>query len=190
MDWSTFNNAVQSWFATATGLTCIWANQGAPRPAFPYGVMNIIAHRNIAQKSVAYTYDEEADPGEDINVAINRHMVVTVSCEVLAKPSTQGQSLSHSTNAAYYISLAEDSLSKDSALSLLRASNIAYIDNEAPADLSGLVAGEMVSRCKMDVHFNAVSITTDTAISWINTVAISGDFDHSAVDFNDDEFGG
>ena len=43
-------DALQAWFAAVTGLTTIWADQGAPRPAYPYATLNDTADRKVADE--------------------------------------------------------------------------------------------------------------------------------------------
>jgi hypothetical protein len=65
LSWATLEDAIQSWVATASGLTTIWAEQGAPRPDDSYIALSAIV-RNVGQGWGTHEFDAGGDPGEEL----------------------------------------------------------------------------------------------------------------------------
>lgn len=63
MDWTTIQNAIQAWMASGTGLACIWAEQGAPQPAYPFGTLKTISGPG------AYGMDEVTETTDTMRAA-------------------------------------------------------------------------------------------------------------------------
>ncbi len=80
MSWSDMKDVIYDWFSAETGLTVIWANQSAPRPSLPYGLLNLLTGLD------KLAYGELVPPSHDSpNTAIEILTPgrLTLSCQVL-----------------------------------------------------------------------------------------------------------
>lgn len=197
MDRTAFKDALHAWFVAATGLAAgsvIWADQAAPRPGYPYGVLNIHSSRGLGTDDVTYEHDNGEDAGEDMIPTAAGHRVFTVSCQVLNMSSIQGATLADNKTAQHYLDRARNSLALPSSLTILRASNISYVTTGQIIDLDESIESGWLSRASLDVEFGAVASSVDAGISYINQALVSGDFtgtaDPGSHDFADEAFGG
>jgi hypothetical protein len=176
MNWATFKDAVQAWFAAATGLTCIWAQQPAPAPTGTYGLLSIIAVRELGAGELSFTYDKTMPAGSDMIPTATVHSVVTVGCQVLVPEPAQGTASTHATRASHYTELARLSLRMPAPLAALRAKNIAHVSSENTQDLSGVWGGRWYDRAGFDVHLAASSsLAATTGESYIDSVGAAGE---------------
>ncbi len=175
MNWGAIQNAIASWAATATGLTVRWAGQNAPRPAYPFVVLNIIAEKQLGQDEERYEYNDEDDV-LDVNIGGNRGFTVSVQANTLPPPEgTYG-----ADRAA--ISAARVSLKKQSVITAFRLAGIAIVGAEAAQSISEEVEGRWISRTILDVKFATVENITDSEIDYIDSVQISGTDDVPIID--------
>lgn len=250
MSWGTIEDAIYTWFNGQTGIDTIWANQNAPRPAYPYAVLNIDSgpmpegwdeHRSsvdltvatdvkvtpVASNSVTYTItingtdfnftadadatvaeitaglkavidlgsepvtvtdnntdlDIESDStatftivvsddgggsallswvnndiGREIANNVTGYREMTLSCQVLVRDTASGEPTS---DAKYYMSIAQSSLQLPTVRSALRTAGIAVIDRGSILDISAEIEDEIESRAQMDVRLRIVSSMTE-----------------------------
>lgn len=150
-------DAIHAWMAAATGIACIWANDGGPRPAYPYAQMNLIADVGAAEDH-RWTYNDQNPVGQEMELDIRIDRELTLSLQTFAKPGP------HTQSAHHYMDLAKRSLAYPSHLKTLRDANLAPADiPRSITDLSGEVNGEMLLRAGMDLMLNTV--TTDSPAS-------------------------
>lgn len=168
IDMAAFQSAIYSWFIGATGLTTIWANQSAPAPDFPYGVLEIVAGPtpSAPHHELRYSTDLGRPAGEEIEVDAVVPCMFTVSCQAQVNmPDARDPSL----NARQYISRAQSSLSLPSVSASLNAANIAYVDVPAITDLTRVIEDSFVSWTNMDVRFGT-TLSLKDYIGYIDKV--------------------
>lgn len=82
--WSTVEDAIQSWIASTTGVTTIWSQQDAPRPAAPYVALLISSVLRVGHDETAVSDNDESDgdDGEEILLTSRgpRVAVLSVQC--------------------------------------------------------------------------------------------------------------
>jgi hypothetical protein len=177
MNWATAKNALHAWFAAATGLSVIWANQGAPAPAGSYGSLLVTTVREVGTGEVSFTHDDKKAAGQDMIPRGVMHAAITVSCQVHVPEPPQGQAWTHATRASHYIELARAALRMPGPLATLRASNISHIRTEPTQDLSNVWGGTWRDRASFDAVFAVAGITIDTGGSYIVTTDVKGNID-------------
>lgn len=70
MNWTAIQNALLTWFAARTGLTCIWADQDVAQPAYPFGLLNIIAGPTMVGGMDEVRTDTDETIAADVRVTV------------------------------------------------------------------------------------------------------------------------
>lgn len=169
IDWPTVRKAIHDWFSGSTGLTSIWEDQEAPRPAFPYGSMKVISGptKLFGADEHRYTYDGNQQAGEEIGIEVAglRQMTVTVQA-FLPRLGAAGDA-----GAEDDLSRAQVALGMPSYLASLQAAGLSVIEEMAPRNLSGIDSGTWIAKAAMDIRFGlAASVTERTG--YVETVGL------------------
>lgn len=167
MDWATLQPALRSAVSNALGITTIWADQNAPRPAYPFAVLSIVAEAPVGVDEVRYS-DGDAGGGK-LSATVNGLRTFTLSCRVhtLSQQPT--------ASARYYAGLWRLALRKPSVRAALRAAGMAVVEVLALQTLPTQTAEEqLVSGALIDVRLSAAESASDTAEDWIERVELAG----------------
>lgn len=175
MNWATIQNAVQAWFTSATGIVTIWADQNAPRPAYPFAVLNVISETALGQDEVRYTLNAATGKLDPV-VCGNR--LLTVSCQVHTRTPAPN------TSPRHYLSLARTSLKKSTVLDALKIAGLAVVRAESVQINDQDVEGAWVYVGLMDIQFAAADNVADTSSDYIETVQATGEFPPSDLTIN------
>jgi hypothetical protein len=84
---TTIESAIQAWIVAGSGLAgakVIWAGQGGNRPAPPYIAIDGIGLNQFGQDWKRHTYDDDADPGEEITNYVEGHREIVLSIQCFA----------------------------------------------------------------------------------------------------------
>lgn len=174
VDWDTLEDTWQSWFSSTTGLVTVWANQDAPRPAFPYATLDIpIILKTGGPGERRWVYDSGAAAGEEIVFTITSNMQVTLSCQIHVLPI---QSDIPACHARALMSAALGSLNTLTQQSAFNAVMVAVADIGEILDISEPFEDTMINRTQMDVTFTVGACVTETT-GYINQVELEGTFD-------------
>lgn len=159
MDWATIQNALIAWFAAASGLTTIWANQNAPQPAYPYAVLNIISGPVVLGIDETRATVDAADPpppaGQEIILETCGPRELTVSCQVLSSSDTPPN------DARSLLTAAQAALRQIGMTEALNAAGLGVQQADAVMSIPNIANGRWLSRAAMDVRFNAWSSVTE-----------------------------
>jgi hypothetical protein len=149
-----FENAVHTWFANATGLTTIWADQSAPRPDYPYAALNITSGPTPVSSiwELRDSTNLANPPGEEIEFIGCVPCRFIVSCQAYVNRYDGNDP---DKNAKSFIVRAQGALSLPSVLSLLEAAQISVIDRGSVTNIDELINDAYVSRANFDVTFGA-----------------------------------
>ncbi len=170
IDMQTFEDAVHEWFSEAIECQAIWAQQSAPRPSYPYGVLNIISGpipASSAWENKAST-DLTRARGTEIKFETRVPCTFVISCQVHVvgadgrNPDVYARTLVIRALARLKLITVRD---------IFRTANIAVQGTGPVTNISAIVNDGYVSRSGVDVTFNA-SLSLDEYIGYIKTVEV------------------
>lgn len=144
---------VRVWAAAnvAEGVTVVFANQNAPRPALPYVTIHVTAMPEKEHASVG-------PPDENGDAEIVNDLAPTVSLQAFGD------------GARDIMSGLRRSLDKVTVLQSLRAAGLPFIrDLSGVTDLSETVGTKFEDRAGLDLEFRAAGVVTD-AVGAIESV--------------------
>lgn len=183
--WRDIDDAIHDWFATSTGLATIWANQDAPQPPWPYGILNRISVAKVGQDGVRY---ETIDDRVDAHFCGLRSFVV--SCQIDLGPLGQRQGI----DALAVMGAAQMALALPEYRERFRAVDIAPFDDNEPIQDFDVVVGDVwISRAQMDIGFYTTANVTERGVDAFESVNITSHLDPEvppSVDLDDENFGG
>jgi len=184
LDWRTVEDAIFNWFASATGIDVIWANQDVPQPPWPFGTLNIIAGPTKigGEDSVIVTTDMNQPAGEEVQLDNRgpRHFVV--SCQVIQGPPDTHNPDIHARRLA---SAAHAALSLESVHQAFTAVGLAMVEVDNITSIDTEVGQEWTTRSVFDVTFAFMSSITERT-GFINNVEATGTLDDAGTDIVED----
>jgi hypothetical protein len=157
---------IHNWAKTVSGVTTVWMNQRAPRPAIPYVAIDIIAgpvkvgHDNLRQDIPGQFY-----------VAGMRSFTLSVNV--------------FGNNANDLAERLVTSLEMPSVQELLRVSDIAIIDTSDVRVLDLLQETDVEGRAQFDFRFATSINRVDNGAGYIETVEVLNELDNSTVVVDD-----
>lgn len=172
MDWATIFAAIHLWAEAETGITFSWVDQKAPRPAYPYGSLEIGPVSGQGVDEVILSFNEGND-NYDTEVVGPR--LFTLSIEAFS------QDVSPAGSARQYVEALRDSLRKPSNVAAFDTVNIGVVRPGASQNIGRIISGESESRWGLDVQFTGASSIVDTPTDRIETIGVTGDVDGRAV---------
>jgi hypothetical protein len=161
MDLTDVQTALKTWVSGATGIDTRWANQDAPRDAYPFCVLTVSSLENVGQDTTSLVYDA-VDREYDVCVSAHRRLVLNV--QVFA--DTQRPA----SDARMYLEAANLSLRKPSVRQALLDDNIALVSAGNAVNLSQAIGGVQESRWSQDFTFNVAYEWTGLAGEDVETV--------------------
>ncbi len=188
MDWSTIQNAIQTWFADGTGLTVVWFNQPRPRMEKPMGLLQILTMSQFGNDMVGFNEVAGGTDGVDYAPTVRGQRSITVNCQVYSRDQ------SANLQALYYLERARARAAIPNAHEALRAAGVALWTMSDVKILDVAFDKRMESRASFDVTFgiaeNIEFAEEADNNSWIEHVEISADYSPGDdLDFEDEIFG-
>lgn len=173
MNWATLQNALYAFANGATGLTTVWARQNAPRPAYPFQVLEIIAESQAGQDEIRYS----APSGGLITPTVCglRGFTMSVQIHTLAPPEGVAQ------GARDYVATLRTALKKAALVKILRDAGIAISSAQPSHVLAEEVEGRWIARGLLDIQFYTAENSTDSGVEYIEKVQLSGTTDGTPV---------
>jgi hypothetical protein len=160
IDWRAIEDAIHSWFATATGIEVVWQGQDTSQLRYPFGTLNIISGPtkiggDDEQRS---TTNLSAPAGKEVTISYTGNRQFTVSCQInVGKPDDNDPDC----NARHLMSVAAAQLETLPTKDALNAVDLSVATVEGVNTFDLVVGGEWTSRVQMDVIFNTVFNLTD-----------------------------
>lgn len=143
MNLTAIEDALYAWFSGAMGIAVIWADQGMPQPAHPYGTIAINTIAQNAPDEDRVDADLEAPvEGAEVELQTVGLRTVLVSCNVYAL----------ARGAPILLEKARAALGMPSYLSALRTAGIAISKVNAGRSLPQIDSDASISRMQMDVE--------------------------------------
>lgn len=154
-------DALRNWVANQTGLTTIWMNPNAPRPAKPYATIQLISSPDIG-----LPYTSEPDDTGSGTIRIQRE--VTVSVQIYEEVTN------NDPRAAYLRAIAlRDSLYLPSVRDTLATDGWGLRGIDLLADTPQQVGDGWEPRATFDARFGVAVDQTDD-LGLIETAEITG----------------
>jgi len=184
IDWDAIQAAVYGWASDASGVQFVWANQDAPQPDYPYGLLN----RTLGPVQVGH--DERKWDAANEKFVVSGIRRFTVSAMVSDVTNSTTPSLSDAP-----VSLLSDmmsSLYSPSVIEAFRLAGIAVTNAPQVLDVSIAIGAQWVRRSQMEIIFGTTSAIEQTAFDYFNKVQInSGDIigASTAIDIANEIFG-
>lgn len=173
IDMEAFQNAIQEWFAEATGLETIWRSQSAPQPEYPFAGLAITSGPapSAPQWEQRTDTDLNRPAGEEVRISVGIPCRFTVSCQVyVGMPDARNPAI----NATAYMIAAQSSLSLPSVLAALCSAGIAVERPGVVQNLDEIIEDSFVSRATMDVVLGA-ALNLEEFAGYIAKVKIKSD---------------
>ena len=161
MDLTAIQTALHTWVSDATGIDTRWANQDAPRAAYPFCVLTLNSIEPIGQDTTSLVYDA-VDREYDVCVSAHRRLVLNVQ--------TYADTQSPDANARLWLEAASLSLRKPSVRRALTAANIGLVSAGNAVNVSRAIGGLQESRWSQDFAFNVAYEWTGLAGETVETV--------------------
>jgi hypothetical protein len=182
---ATARDALIVWFGGITGLTTIWADQNAPRPDYPYGVLNVTATRKVGTDEVTYTFDGGQPAGQQMVPTFHGYRIHTVSCWAL----TLGQEAP--SDAQSLLDNAVISLRYPSYATALNAAGVSFSEVLGWNSIDEEVRGRWLAKRSADIAFSVFDSRTITAQGqqYISVAEITSDLsgiNNPNTNFTDD----
>ncbi len=169
IDLRVFEDAVYTWFAAAIEADAIWAQQSAPRPDYPYGVLNIISGPTPASSAWEEKLTTDLTRvGTEVNINVRVPCTLTVSCQAHVNLN---DSLDPEAYARTLVARAQARLNLTTVREAFRVANISVQSTGPVTNISAIVNDAYVSRAGIDVTFNA-ALSLDEYIGYIKTVEV------------------
>ena len=187
VDWKAIQDGIHRWCCSSTGLEWVWADQKAPQPLYPYGLLNV-----VSGLTKVGGLDERRTRCENgrIEQIITGPRYFTISFQVqVGLPSSDNDAR---VFAESYLATLQASVLLESSRQILKRSNIAVVEELPIQSLDLVIATETVSRAAMDIRFVTQSCLVEE-IPAIDVVRIeSGKFPPSdqSVDGTEFDIGG
>ena len=185
--WRDIDNAIHAWFAESTGLQVIWANQDAPQPDWPYGLLNrIVGGTKVGQDGVRYSVDV---PTGRLDATFCGLRQFTVSCQIDLGPIGKCKGF----DAMAVMAAAQMALKFPATLDRFRGIDIACFNDNEPINQFDVVVGDTWnSRAQMDLDFYTSANVTETDVDAFDSVNISSDIAglEPSLNLDDENFGG
>jgi hypothetical protein len=164
IDISAVKAALVKWVKDSTGLTTIWSNQNAPRPAYPYAYLGIVsAVKAVSDSWVEQQYlVEEPEPGEELMV------VHWVPCSFSVSVGVCGD------NADLSVLKAEAALQSWAVQEALDLVNVAFINAMSTVPVYRELGKEYREEIQKEFKFGAMLEST-TYASFIEEVTVSSE---------------
>ena len=173
INWRAIQDALYQWACQYTEIPWIWANQDAPQPAYPYGVLNMPSGPTMRAP------DEHRFDSIKAEMGVVGFRNFTVSLQVrVGQPAAD---VSPNDDARSMLTVLQGALRLPSALSLFQASNFCVISDPAITQIDEKVADTWISVCGMDLVCRAASNMTETGVDYFEKLKISSDI-HGADD--------
>ncbi len=171
INWENIQNALYNWVSSKTDIAWIWANQDAPQPSYPYGVLNIISG------PVKIGFDElrylVSDDKLDLDVVGNRQF--TCSLQVNIGPPDADVLPNYDSRAL--MSYLQATLGLPSVQDLFRTANFSVINAPVAEQFDQVVADFWISRTQMDLICQTTSCITETDTDAFDKVKVSSDIE-------------
>lgn len=185
--WEDIQNAIAEWACGATGLTWVWADQKAPQPPYPYGLLNVIAGLT---KIGGLDEQRVVENGDETELIHTGPREFTVSFQVqVGLPEADEDARVFAEN---YLATLMATTSFESAKVIFRRANISVVEELPIQSLDLVIATETVSRASMDIRFQTQSALREVIVPLEQVQIQSGSFLPSgqSLDGNEFDFGG
>jgi len=165
-----FENAVQTWFSEAIECQAIWAQQSAPRPSYPYGVLNIISGPIPASSAWEnkLTTDLTRPAGTEVEFETRVPCSFVIGCQA----HVSGEDMRNPDE--YALTLVARAIARLNLITVRDAFRVANISVQGigpVTNISAIVNDGFVSRSGVDVSLNA-ALSLDEYIGYIKTVQV------------------
>lgn len=165
-----FEDAIEAWFETVTGLTAYWENRRRKHERkLTFGKLNILTEVSLGDDEVRRSFDGGAPNGEQIEQIVSGNRLVTVSVRVKSRSQKADQS------ARYYLGKLRTSLADPARLAEFRAASIAVVRPMPLQNLDFTEQDRVISFGNMDVIFATVVNDDVAATTYIESALISSD---------------
>jgi hypothetical protein len=188
IDWLKVENGLSDWVETATGISTIWSDAGAPQPPYPYAVLNVIGGPDPAGAPGSARRSVDSD-GNLLLTTVHQNEI-TVSVQINVGRDANGNAPGPEKHARNLLHRAQVGLSMERFCQALSASGLGTLDVGAINEFDLNINQEWVRRSQMDVTFMVKSEVTEP-FDYVETVELSGTFPDadSSLSFTDDTIG-
>lgn len=156
-----------AWACDQTGITWAWANQDAPQPAYPFGLMNIISGLNqIGTDEFRFDGDEKL-----CHYGVREF---TLQIDIMVDKDANGSMLCDD-NARGLMANLQASLRLLATKSRFKNANIAVIDDgQSILNLDENVADRWIGRAQMDLRFQTTT-TIEEEVGYFDEFVVNSD---------------
>ena len=155
IDMLIFQGTIHTWFINATDLVTIWSNQSAPKPDYPYAMLQITnGPRPLApQWEIRRSTDLGRPAGQEIEYNYHMPCQFDISCQAYIDMENARDP---NKNAVWYLNKAQTALSLLNVQTTLAESNVTYINTSEVQQINEVFGDAYKSRANIDVTFGTV----------------------------------
>lgn len=160
----TIETAIYTWVNGAVGIPCVWVDQKAPQPQFPYVSVSFVSIASLApQDEERVSYDSGASAGAEIGLLHCGLRRALLSVNVMSETNDAGQ------DARSLADRLISSLSFTSFAAPLVAAGLAYVRCSDVRRLDETQGDSFVQRAQLDVTFTLAANASETT-GWIELI--------------------
>lgn len=177
MNWAVVKKALFDWVSGVTGVTVVWEDQEAGRPAYPFITLNVDSVVSIGVDETIHEYNDETDQ-LDTTVRGNRRFTLRV--EAFSDSNTPGGT------AQQYIEALVARLRLNASREAFAAANIGFISHNGPLDVGRVIDQKNEDRWGIDIQFaGSLNLTDSGGTGIIESVGIKMMLEDKEVDLGD-----
>lgn len=171
---ATQRDAIRDWFTAAIGAQAIWAQQDAPRPTYPYGLLQFTAGTTLHQDELVFEQDLLQPAGQEMLPRTSGIRMDTITCSVLSLAEQ------YTGSGEALVRKAVEHLRRYSTRETLRAAGVAFVRVAGYSNQAEVVKGRWLSRWNVDLIFASLDrpSAADLAaerIGYIDKIKLSSD---------------
>ncbi len=173
--WTVARKAVFDWLKLSTGTNVAWANQDAPIPAYPAGILNVIAVVPTDPRPEQRRETDLGQPaGQEVLLKNVRQYRMTISAQILTRQKMDAD-FDWDAGAFALATDAGKALGLGTQLDALRVAGLSLISAGEVTDLSSVEGSGFTDRAQLDAIF-AFADSVDERTGYIATALVSSDF--------------
>jgi len=167
LDWPTIAEELLQWACDQTGIAWAWADQDAPQPTYPFGLIRVVSGPlKLGTDEIRW------DGDETLNHFGVRELTLSFECLV---DKDAGGSMADEYNAHSLLLMLQSSLRLQSTKERFQRANVAVREDDQPIqNLDENVADRWISRALVEFVFYT-STTLQETVGFFEAVEVSSE---------------
>lgn len=189
-DWTIARKAIVDWLASSAGVTVGWANQDAPIPDFPAGVLRVTSVVRIGNRDENRLTTDLGQPlGEEVLIEHVGQYRMTISIQILTRQKRDG-TFDWDEGSAAKATAARKALGTLAQRAAFQIAGLGVISSGDVRNLSALETEGFTDRAQLDLILGFADVLSERT-GYIATALVSSDFTGAdpVLDLDDEPMG-